>query len=53
MCVLCCYAFLLHTHSPVWDEGLMLCWDGKESLHIDVYGSGEHVGHALVDLRYY
>ncbi|CAN0058540.1 unnamed protein product, partial [Discosporangium mesarthrocarpum] len=37
--------------NPVWNERLMLCWDGSMPLTIDVYGGMEHIGQAYVPLR--
>jgi len=39
--------------NPVFNEDLMLCWDGKEELQVDVYTrDGEHVGAGWADLEF-
>ncbi|CAM9879702.1 unnamed protein product, partial [Chrysoparadoxa australica] len=36
--------------NPVWDEDIMLCWDGEAPLNISVWSGQEHVGQAEVEL---
>jgi len=40
------------TVSPHWDEELMLCWDGIESLTVDIFSSDEHMGCASLPLDF-
>ncbi len=41
-----------NTCNPLWDENVMLCWDGVEELHVDIFSSDEHMGGATMSLLY-
>ncbi|GMI27797.1 hypothetical protein TrRE_jg6556, partial [Triparma retinervis] len=41
-----------NTCDPEWEETMMLCWDGIEELHLDVFSSDEHMGGHTLPLLY-
>mmetsp|Transcript_15334 Transcript_15334/g.28644 ORF Transcript_15334/g.28644 Transcript_15334/m.28644 type:complete len:483 (+) Transcript_15334:195-1643(+) len=41
-----------NSSSPEWGETMMLCWDGIEELHLDIFSSDEHMGGHTVPLLY-
>ena len=41
-----------NSSSPEWNETMMLCWDGVEELHIDIFSSDEHMGGHTIPLLY-
>mmetsp|Transcript_11800 Transcript_11800/g.23848 ORF Transcript_11800/g.23848 Transcript_11800/m.23848 type:complete len:502 (-) Transcript_11800:115-1620(-) len=41
-----------NSSSPEWNETMMLCWDGVEELHVDIFSSDEHMGGHTIPLLY-
>ena len=40
------------TVNPQWNETHMLCWDGVDEFHVDVFSSDEHMGGATLQIAY-